>query len=191
MKTKDWFCSFDLSHLRRQSTTLLLANLFLGIFATRAETDATWRPPSPAAPPDWNNPNNWSPRPPTPGPTGTATFDVFALAEALTFSQNTTVGDLRFLGPGPGYLFFLSSELRLTITSSGIEATPTNAPTFNVTSLGNPALVFESGTADPAIFNVTNTADMEFHGMSAAGNATINARPGQTSIRATVGPRIT
>jgi hypothetical protein len=55
----------------------------------------------------------------------------------------------------------------------GVLSTPANAPTFDVSSLANPALLFESGTAGSAIYNVTNKSSMEFRGTSTAGTAKI------------------
>jgi hypothetical protein len=55
MKTKDRFSRFDLLRLRRQSTALLVANLFLGVFAAHAQT---WT--GSAGIGVWNSNPNWS-----------------------------------------------------------------------------------------------------------------------------------
>lgn len=174
MKTKDWFPRFGLLRLRPQCAALLVVNLFLGAFASHAQP--VWRG---TVSPDWNNPLNWNTNS-VPAATGQANFGSSG-TNFVKFEQSTMVGSIVFNGTGilgTGYVFQVADPISLTITGSGITVNKTPEPTFNVTSLGSPgvpALSFESGTAGPATYNVTNTAAMVFHGTSTAGPATINA----------------
>jgi hypothetical protein len=70
MKTKDWFSRFDLLRLRRQSTALLLVNLFLGAFAAHAQS--TFNNTGSA----WSTPGNWTPGVVPNAPGATAIFNV-------------------------------------------------------------------------------------------------------------------
>jgi hypothetical protein len=170
---------------RRKTKLLapLLAGLCLSPLAAHAQS-GLWMPPSVSAPGDYNNPDNWSPAAPPSGPTGTATFDV-ALPKTVIFSQNTTVGQVRFLGPG--YVFNLDKQL--TITGPGIVGPAANAPTFNV--IGNPANstpsisfnnLSSAGTAQFILGQIVDTNQgfnagfILFNGNSTAAQATITVR---------------
>jgi hypothetical protein len=165
------------THRKAKAVTLLLANLFLSILTAHAQNG--WGPPRGSS--DWNTPSNWVPAAPPGGPTGTALFGN-AATRSLTFSgEPNGVGTLRFLVPG--YSFQMPS-FTLTITGSGIEATPANAPTFDLP--GGRLVLSNSSTAGNATINAgiagsTNPLDggfVLFHQNSSAGNAAITANFG-------------
>ena len=117
----------------------------------------------------FSNPANWNPNT---VPTGTATFNP-STPTSITFSAAPTdIQNLSF--NAPNYTFNLDPiSDQVTITGTGILASPANAPTFNVSF---PALVFSnSSTAGPAILNAFNTGPIAFLDNSTAGTATINA----------------
>ena len=169
----DGFSRFYLPRIWWQSIAALLLGLCLSALAAHAQNNdnATWV----GRASDWNTATNWNPNQ---VPTGTATFGILPTplsVKSLTFSQGTSVGALQF--NAPGYVFNLNMFLPdspVIITGSGIGvAAPANAPIFNVS--GGQNLVFESGTAGPAIINITNLYNTIFRGTSTAGNATITA----------------
>ena len=144
------------------SRAALLTALCLYSLGAQAQ-DATWAPLTS----DWNTGTNWST-----GvvPIGTATFDASTIM-SLMFSQATTsVGTLEF--NAPSYTFTLSSQ-SLTITGGGIEATPANAPRFELAA-GSLAFT-NSSTAGPATIHVFDLGPVDFFDTSTAGDATINA----------------
>lgn len=160
------------SRVWRQSITALMLGLCLSPLIGRTQ-DATWIGQTS----DWNTGTNWRATLPTPVPTvptGTATFSTQGV-QSLTFSQGTSIGALQF--NSPNYVFNLNTFLPdtpVTITGIGVGVSASaNAPIFNV--LGGQNLIFESGTAGPAVINITNLYNTIFHGTSTAGNATITA----------------
>jgi autotransporter-associated beta strand protein len=62
----------------------------------------------------------------------------------------------------------------LSITGSGIQATPTNAPNFPF-PVGQGAAFFNSSTAGPALINVFGLGAVDFRDTSQAGTATMTA----------------
>ena len=118
----------------------------------------------------FSNPANWNPN--TAVPTGTATFNP-STPTSITFSAAPTpIQNMTF--NAPNYTFDLNPiSDPVTISGTGINASPANAPTFNVSS---PALLFtNSSTAGPATLNAFNTGPIAFLDNSTAGTATINA----------------
>src|SRR5258708_1390209 len=105
-------------HLPR--TAMLLAALYLSTLAAYAQTNAIWNG---TAPGDWNAPANWIP--PTTVPDGVATFNAPG-GKSITFSGAASIGTLQVNGPG----YNLSPSFGLSITGSGIQAIPANAPNF-------------------------------------------------------------
>jgi hypothetical protein len=103
---------------------------------------------------DWNTPFNWNP---IGVPTGTAIFGT-STPTSITFSPSPTsptISTLQFNAPG----YILSPLSGLSITGSGIQAAPTNAPTFNVSF---PQLEFgNTSTAGPANLNAFNTGPID------------------------------
>src|SRR5271165_4302857 len=169
---QDGFSRFYLPRVWWQSIAALLLGLCLSALAAHAQNqNATWV----GRTSDWNTATNWNPNQ---VPTGIATFGILPSplgVKSLTFSQGTPVGALQF--NAPGYIFNLNMFLPhspVSITGSGIGvAAQANAPIFNVS--GGQNLVFVSGTAGPAIINITNLYNTIFRGTSTAGNATITA----------------
>src|SRR5271165_5783970 len=166
----DGFSRFYLSRVWRESAAALLLGLCLSALTANSQ-NATWIGQTS----DWNTASNWNPNQ---VPNGTATFGILPSppsVKSLTFSQGTSVGALQF--NAPGYVFNLNMFLPhspVSITGSGIGvAAQANAPIFNVS--GGQNLVFVSGTAGPAIINITNLYNTIFRGTSTAGNATITA----------------
>ena len=144
----------------------------VGFAPAWAQNDATWVGPTS----DWNTASNWSTGA---VPTGVATF-AGATPTSITFSANsvTSVGALQFSAPAYTFDLGIGTLTHVNITGSGISANTGDEPTLTVNSqstvLG--ALTFTgSSTAGPAIINVIDTANTEFHGMSTAGAATITA----------------
>ena len=150
--------------------TICVALFALGLAPTWAQ-DATWVGPTS----DWNTDSNWSPGA---VPTGVATF-AGATPTSITFSAPlTSVGTLSFAAPDYTFDFGSGSLTHVNITDSGINANAGNEPTLTVNSeatvLGS--LTFRgSSTAGPAIINVIDTANTEFHDTSTAGTAKITA----------------
>ena len=164
------------------STVLSLAariaipNIVLnGVSGVAFAQDATWVGTTSF---DWNIANNWSPNS---VPTGTATFNQ-STPTFITFAAAATVQTLSI--NAPNYSFNLIGPFGTTpiaISGTGIIASLSNAPTFNVPG---PELLFtNSSTAGPAFLNAFDTGPIAFLDKSNAGTATINAgRAGSTSI---------
>jgi hypothetical protein len=126
--TTDRFSRFCHLRVRRQGMAALLTGFCLGALAAQAQ-NAIWNVTVSS---DWNTPANWTPplaATPT-GPTGTATFGASSTT-SLTFSQDSSVGSLLFETIAQSYTFEVLDH-QLTITGSGVEAIPANAPTFDV-----------------------------------------------------------
>ena len=142
-----------------------------GVSGVAFAQDATWVGTTSS---DWNTASNWSSNS---VPTGTATFGP-STPTSITFSAppGATVQNLSF--NAPNYSFdligpFGQPVFPVTISGTGIIASPANAPTFNVPV---PELLFtNSSTAGPAILNAFNTGPIAFLNNSNAGTATINA----------------
>ena len=119
---------------------------------------------------DWNTPGNWNPNT---VPTGTATFGP-STPPSITFSASTAVQNLAFNAPGYTFSFSVPGTLVFSITGSGIQAIPTNAPSFSEGSEGIVEFT-NSSTAGPAFINPFGTSAMAFLDTSTAGTATIQA----------------
>ena len=135
-----------------------------GVSGVAFAQDATWV----GATSDWNTPGNWSPNV---VPTGTATFNA-STPTSITTSAASTIQTLSF--NAPGYTLTPATFSDFSITGSGIQATPTNAPTLD---RGGGAGVFfaNSSTAGPSFINAFNTGAISFQNTSTAGSATITA----------------
>ena len=131
-----------------------------------AAQDATWVG---AASGFFGNPANWNPNT---VPTRTATFDPLT-PTSITFSAAPIdIQNLSFNAPNYTFDLNLISD-QVTISGTGIIASPANAPTFNVSF---PALLFaNASTAGPTTLNAFNTGPIAFLDNSTAGTATINA----------------
>jgi hypothetical protein len=134
-----------------------------GVSGVAFAQDATWV----GTTSDWNTPSNWNSNS---VPTGTATFNPTS-PTTITFSApSTAVQNLAF--NAPGYTFLVSGSPSIfSITGSGIQATPTNAPTF----VGGDVEFRNSSTAGPAFIDPFGTNTTNFFDTSRAGTATINA----------------
>ena len=157
--------SAALSRAARLAIPVIVLN---GVSGVAFAQDATWLGTTSS---DWNTADNWSSNS---VPTGTATFNPSTPTTTITFSDTSPVQTLSF--NAPGYTFNLAGPTfpeAVTISGTGIMASPANFPTFNVTF---PALVFtNSSTAGPATLNAFNTGPIAFLNSSTAGTATINA----------------
>jgi hypothetical protein len=139
MKTKDWFSRFDLVRLRRQNTTLVLVNLFLGVFAAHAQ-DATWAGGGGNFSGLWNAHQNWG-KPGNSTPTGTAIF-VDHTPTSVTISLTgehpnppTNIGTIQFDAGALAYSF--TNNTTFNVTSSGIVNNSASQQTFINNSLLN------------------------------------------------------
>jgi hypothetical protein len=137
-----------------RTAMLLLAWLY---FSSPAHAQsATWVGSTSS---DWNTPSNWS------GnvvPTGIATFNP-STPTSITFSAPAAVQTLSFNAPG----YTLSPSSGLSITGSGILATPTNAPNFPF-PVGQGAAFLFASTAGPAHINVFGLGPLDFFDTSNA-----------------------
>jgi hypothetical protein len=160
------------SRRKARAVAALLVGLYLGAIAAHAQTNATWLATPTSS--DFNTPTNWLPTTAPAGPTGTATFNTSNIM-TLTLSQGSTVENLVF--NVPGYLFDFIPNLTITgipgVTGSGIQATPANAPRFELP--GGSLTFTNSSTAGPAIIHVFGLGPVVFSGSSTAGTATITA----------------
>ena len=131
----------------------------------------------------WNNAANWIANG-VPASTGTAIFGSGAPTSISTFG-GAQVGALQF--NAPGYIF---ETLGMNINGAGVDATSTNAPTFNVIGgphgVGTPTMVFNgtssAGTAQIVLGQPVDTNGgfnagfLHFENSSTAGQATITTR---------------
>ena len=173
-----------------------------------AQTSATWL----GVTHDWNDAANWTPGPPNSVvPTGTATFDNTVTDRLITFAGPAEVGALQF--NGSNYTFdYLPGAPALTITGFGINPSPGDIPTFNITrdapmnfrnsSTAGTSVIFaglpiaqdpggfqggfikffNDSTAGNAAITAQSGSNIEFHNSSSAGSATLVSTGGDILI---------